>query len=419
MLFLSLSIEHRFRKFNTKLEDYLEHATRSVTGNIRSEKDLGFDSIKSFNRVYMMLCSSVISFNSAFGFSVLVLVSYVIVDLILNATLLAKLILNNPGYPAVALLVNVMVVARIVWMIFSITNFLKKKLQDHLNTLYEIDEHLKINWRQFSIPFKYFIFQNISTVGSITFNISIWIKRIGIVALHYNIIRYYGYYVITMNGFLMLSLSLSIEHRFRKFNTKLEDYLEHATRSVTGNIRSEKDLGFDSIKSFNRVYMMLCSSVISFNSAFGFSVLVLVSYVIVDLILNATLLAKLILNNPGFPAVALLVNVMVVARIVWMIFSISIPTMLAISCNGAMKAAKDVIGICNKYQNIIPRSSAKENDKIMREELYMLTIMSNCIRPFSAARFFTINQSMLGQIIGSIPPYFIFMLECLQRKKQI
>lgn len=92
------------------------------------------------------------------------------------------------------------------------------------------------------------------------------------------------------------------------------------------------------------------------------------------------------------------------------------PTILAISCSGAMKAAKQVAETCTKYLNLLPLADPDEKSLILKEQLRLLRAMSNSVQPFSAARFFTINQSMLGVIIGSVPPYIIFMLECLQKE---
>ncbi|XP_045462671.1 uncharacterized protein LOC123672565 isoform X2 [Harmonia axyridis] len=128
--------------------------------------------------------------------------------------------------------------------------------------------------------------------------------------------------------------------------------------------------------------------------------------------MNATVLGHFLMNKLGIAKTSF----MVFSRIAWLIFSLSLPTMLAISCDSATKAAKEVADICTKYLNLLPLAATDERSKILKEQLHLLRSMSNSVQPFSAAGFFTINHSMLGLIVGSVPPYLIFMLECLQKE---
>ncbi|XP_044748794.1 uncharacterized protein LOC123309646 [Coccinella septempunctata] len=282
------------------------------------------------------------------------------------------------------------------------TYFSKTNIEKFLDSLDKIDEYLKPNWKKNKGFKRFFLTQHIFIFLVFSFNINTWIILTGIYDFHFHIFKHLYYYQISINNALVYIFSCSIEYRFQQLSKKF-------TSEIT-----EGDNSIQTMRIFNRMYMLLGKAIRFSNSVFGFSVLGTVCFVIVDLLMNASVLTHFLISESGMAPGFLKNALMISARIGWMTFSLSLPTMLAISCSGAMKAAREVSEVCTEYLNLLPMVTTNQRIKALKKQLRLLSAMSTSIKPFSAARFFTINHSMLGLIIGSVPPYFIFMLQCLQ-----
>lgn len=186
--------------------------------------------------------------------------------------------------------------------------FSKNAIEDFFDSMNIIDEYLIPDSKGFKGICRIFWLQHFLIFMVFSFNVTVWILIVGTYNFHFHIFKHLYYYQIAMNTALAYSFSSIIKNRFEIFHTQLKSKLNSFRFDQFEN----------GLKMSNKTFMLLTKSICSFNSVFGSSLLTTFCFVIVDLLMNSSVLIDFFIFDSKNKIFFLENALMVLTRIAWM-----------------------------------------------------------------------------------------------------
>ncbi|GJQ69287.1 hypothetical protein Trydic_g6423 [Trypoxylus dichotomus] len=262
----------------------------------------------------------------------------------------------------------------------------------------QVDDELKLFGVAyiFKRPLMYFQLLSIHILVTviIAFNSYIWYNdALGEEDYQYylleNLQRYHPFFAII----LIYHIAQTMKRQFENLNSILRYYVEEKFIAVL--------LSKSEVTKLQSVYIVLLNQIKDFNDSFGLIIFIVLINIMIGFLkfFNALLFSEII-DNKGSTFLSIMV--------LWMSYMLWMISIIAITCGGITKVARDTGPLCYTLFTELSRYQ----DSTLRGELLTFARIASISKPvISAAGFFNVDHGLLSHAFTILISYVIVILQ--------